>query len=351
VSLDELRRAVAEERVALLPVEIEMGGEQKYTGREVAEHSGLGIEFLMRQRQALGLSRPPPTERAWTEDDLQAAIQIKKFLDAGLPQEGLLEVARVVGESMARIADATRELVGRALARPGDTERDLGLRLADATSVLLPMIGPRMEYVYRVHLREQLRNVVLSQENVAAGELPGSQEITVCFADLVGFTKLGEALPPEELGRVAGQLSEFALGIAEPPVRVVKTIGDAAMLAGPEPAGVVSAALGLVEATEGAGEDFPSIRSGVAFGNALEHAGDWYGWPVNVASRVTGVARPGSVVTTREVHDAAEEQFRWTPIGRRKLKGVREPVPLFRARLRDGPSRGPAAPGRRRRSS
>lgn len=336
MSLDELRRAVAEERVALLPVEIELGGEQKYTGREVAERSGLGIEFLMRQRQALGLSRPPPTERAWTEDDLQAAIQIKKFLDAGLPQEGLLEVARVVGESMARIADATRELVGRALARPGDTERDLGLRLADATSVLLPMIGPRMEYVYRVHLREQLRNVVLSQENVAAGELPGSQEITVCFADLVGFTKLGEALPPEELGRVAGQLSEFALGIAEPPVRVVKTIGDAAMLAGPEPAGVVSAALGLVEATEGAGEDFPSIRSGVAFGTALEHAGDWYGWPVNVASRVTGVARPGSVVTTREVHDAAEEQFRWTPIGRRKLKGVREPVPLFRARLRDG---------------
>jgi adenylate cyclase len=335
VPLDELRRAVAEDRVALLPVERELGGELKYTGYEVAERSGLTVEFLMRQRQALGLSRPPPAECAWTEDDLDAAVHIKKFLDAGLPEDGLLEVGRVVGESIARIADASRDLVGRALARPGDTERDLGLRLADATGALLPMIGPRLEYVYRVHLREQLRNVVLSQEIVAAGKLPGSQEITVCFADLVDFTKLGEALPPEELGRVAGQLTEFASEIAEPPVRLVKTVGDAAMLAGPEPAGVVSAALELVEATEGAGQDFPSIRSGVAVGNALERAGDWYGWPVNVASRVTGVARPSSVVTTREVHDAAEDQFRWTAIGRRKLKGLRDPMPLFRARFRE----------------
>ena len=317
----------------LLPVERELGGDARYTGREVAERSGLPVEFLMRQRHALGLSRRDPDDRAWGDEDVEAATHLKRFVDAGLPEDGIIELSRVTGESVARVSDAARQLVGRSLARAGDTERDLAHRLVDATRALLPLMGPELDYVFRVHLREQLRGVVLTSEHVAAGEIPGSQEVTVCFADLVGFTKLGEALPPEELGRVAGQLTEMASDLAEPPVRLVKTIGDAAMLVAPEPAPVVAVALELVEAADVAREEFPSIRSGVAAGYALERAGDWYGWPVNVASRVTGVARPSSVVTTEEVHDAAEDEFRWSPIGRRKLKGVRAPVPLFRARF------------------
>src|SRR2546423_10130959 len=119
---------------------------------------------------------------------------------------------------------------------------------------------------------------------------------------------------------------------AESPVRVVKPIGDAAMLAGPDPAGVVSAALRLMEMAEREGEDFPSIRSGVDTGPALERAGDWYGSPVNVASRVTGVARPATVLATDDVRGQADERVRWSTGGRRKLKGVRGPVRLHRAR-------------------
>ncbi len=334
--LDELRAAVAQDRLVLLPVERVLGGDAKYTGEEVAERCGLPVEFLMKQRHALGLSRLDASERAWGDEDVEAGKQLKRFLDAGLPEEGVIELARVAGESVARVSDASRQLVGRALVRPGDSEHDLAHRLAEATEELAPLMGPELEYIYRVHLREQLRGVVLSQEDVAAGQIPGSQEVTVCFADLVGFTKLGEALPPEELGGVAGRLTEIASDIAEAPVRLVKTIGDAAMLIAPEPEPVVDAALRLVDAAEQAGEEFPSIRSGVACGHALERAGDWYGWPVNIASRVTGVARPSSVVATREVHDAAEEAFRWSEIGRRKLKGVRSPVPLFRARFPEG---------------
>jgi adenylate cyclase len=126
----------------------------------------------------------------------------------------------------------------------------------------------------------------------------------------------------------------MAADAAEPPVRLVKTIGDAAMLAGPEPGPVVAAALRLVDLAEEAGREFPSIRSGVAYGAALERAGDWYGSPVNVASRVTGVARPGSVLVTAGVHEAVEDEFRFSPAGRRKLKGVQGTVPLFRARLK-----------------
>jgi adenylate cyclase len=154
----------------------------------------------------------------------------------------------------------------------------------------------------------------------------------VSFADLVGFTKLGEELPPEELGRVAGRLGELAADVAEPPVKLVKTIGDAAMLVSPDAGALVRVTLALVEAADDAGEEFPMLRAGVARGEAIGRGGDWYGRPVNVASRLTGVARPGSVLTTEAVHDEAEDAFRWSFAGKRKLKGVKEPLPLYRAR-------------------
>jgi adenylate cyclase len=323
---------VEEDRLTLLPVEQELGGEARYTPRELAERVGVPLEFLTRQRQALGLPRPGPDERILGEADLAALKTLKQLLDAGIPEEAVHETSVVIGEAMARVADASRQVVGRALIRPGDTERDLGLRAAEASRSLVPLMADQLEYVYRLHLLEQLRNTVIDQAALQSGKLRGARDVTVGFADLVGFTKLGEGLPPEELGGVVNRLTELAVEAAEPPVRLVKTIGDAAMLAGPDPGGVVNASLRLVEMAEREGNEFPSIRSGIATGPALERAGDWYGTPVNVASRVTGVARPASVLATRDVRDAAEDRFRWSPAGRRRLKGVRGPVPLFRAR-------------------
>ena len=237
---------------------------------------------------------------------------------------------------MARVADASRQAVGRALVRPRDTERALAIRAADAARALMPLMEDQLDYVFNLHLLEQLRSTVVDQATLESGELPGTQDVTVAFADLVGFTKLGEGLPPEELGGVVGRLTQMAVEATEPPVRLVKTIGDAAMIAGPDQGDVVDAALKLVEMAEDEGRDFPSIRSGVAAGVALERAGDWYGSPVNVASRVTGVARPASVLATSAVRDATEGAFRWRAAGRRKLKGVKGPVALHRARSAEG---------------
>jgi adenylate cyclase len=335
VSIDELKRAVEEDRLALLPVERALGGEMKYTAKDLAGKTGLDLEFITRQRQMLGLSRPDPDARLLGEADLEALKKLKQLLDAGIPEEAVNETAVVIGEAMARVADASRQVVGRAVVRPGDTERDLGLRAAEASRALVPLMVEQLDYIYRLHLLEQLRNTVVDQTTLESGELPGSQEVTVAFADLVGFTKLGEGLAPEELGGVVGRLTDMAVEAVEPPVRLVKTIGDAAMIAGPEPAAVVTAVLRLVAMAEDEGEDFPSIRSGVSAGPALERAGDWYGSPVNVASRVTGVARPASVLATSEVRDATEDDFNWRSAGRRKLKGVKGQVPLYRARPRD----------------
>ena len=154
--------------------------------------------------------------------------------------------------------------------------------------------------------------------------------VTVCFADIVGFTRLGTEIEAQELGSLASRMAELATDVTEPPVRLVKTIGDAAMFVSPDAGALVSVALSLLEAVEAA--ELPSLRAGVASGTALQRAGDYYGHAVNLASRVTGVARAGSVLCTEEVRDQAPDRFDWSFARRHTLKGMSEPVPLYRAR-------------------
>jgi adenylate cyclase len=158
----------------------------------------------------------------------------------------------------------------------------------------------------------------------------------VCFADLVGFTRLGDRVAPAELGGAARRLTDMAVEAARPPVRLVKMIGDAALLVAPEPAPLVEAALALAADAERAGDAMPSLRVGVAHGMAVADGGDWYGAPLNLASRVSDVARPGSVLATSEVRDALASSpapaFAWSFAGRRRLRGVRAEVSLYRVR-------------------
>jgi adenylate cyclase len=332
VSDDELRTAVEEERLALLPVERALGGSGDMTATEVAERAGVDEEFVRRHRRALGLPVTGAEDRAFSDEDVDAIRKVKQFIEAGLDREGVEEVTRVVGESQSRVAQAVADLTARSLLKPGVTERDLGFGFANAARELGPLLGEQLAYVFKLHLREIVKSEMVSRAEIVSGELPGSETVNVAFADLVGFTKLGEQLPAEEIGRVAGRLGEMAADLSESPVRLVKTIGDAAMLVSPDAEALVHATISLVKAADDEGEEFPMLRGGVARGEAISRGGDWYGRPVNVASRLTGVARPSSVLTTESVHDAAEVAFQWSFAGKRKLKGVKDPVPLYRAR-------------------
>jgi adenylate cyclase len=333
VSIDELRNAVAEDRLALLPAEQAFkGGDGRYTREEVAEKSGLSPEVLERHWQALGLPSQPNDAPVFDDRDVEQAKQLKLFIDSELPEEGVLLVSRAIGESMSKVAGTIRELAGSALLHAGDSERDLGLRYAAAARELSPMVGDTLRYVYDLQMREGMRSALVGAAERESGQLPGAENVAVAFADLVGFTKLGEHLPPEEIGGVAGELADMAADIAKAPVRLVKTIGDAAMLVAPEPEPLIAAMIELVKRADEAREGFPQLRAGVAYGPALGRGGDWYGQPVNVASRVTGVARPGSVLATEEAKERAEDAFQWSFAGKRKLKNVKGERPLYRAR-------------------
>jgi adenylate cyclase len=331
-SLEELKEAVAAGRLTLLPVERRLAGEgPRYSAREIAEIAELDLEMLLRFRSALGIPIGDPDEHLGSEADLEAARAVKRFLDLGLPEDGMLQVARTIGMGTARIAEANRELIIRTLTQPGDTERDVALRFAAAAEYMLPLAGPTVVYALQAHLLEQIRRDVIGVTDLASGEVGGTVELTVCFADLVEFTRLGEEIAPEELGMVAGRLEEMASAVAEPPVRLVKTIGDAVMLVSTEPEPMVAAALNLIHAAEEEGQQFPWLRAGLASGPTLPQSGDYYGRAVNLASRITNVARPGSVVLDEATKEAAES-FSYSYIGERRLKGLDYRVKLFRAR-------------------
>jgi adenylate cyclase len=162
----------------------------------------------------------------------------------------------------------------------------------------------------------------------------GTEEMTIAFADLVGFTRLGESLEIEQIGDLTGRLFELASDAARPPVRLVKMIGDAAMFASRESQPVLDAVLNLVDAA--GTEEIPPLRAGLARGQALGRGGDWYGRPVNLAARITNFARPDSVVVDQSVKDSVAKSngrlFDFSFAGKRRFKGIEGEVPVHRVR-------------------
>lgn len=330
-SVDELRRAAHEGRLALLPVERVLEAEgPRYTLEELARETGLGLEFMEEARRAVGAPAVEPDQRVLTEEDRELAFGAAALMSNGLDRERFLELTRVMSQAMAGVAASFASIWGEALMRPGDTERDLGLRYAESLRNLAPLAGPSMQHLLNLRMREVIRQAVVTQAELSGG-LPGTQSVTVGFVDIVGFTELGEEIPPGELGAV---VRDFELSVEEavrPPVRLVKTIGDAAMLVATQAEPLVAAVLELVEASRES-EERPLLRGGMASGEALPRAGDWYGRPVNLAARLTEFARRGSVVASRDVRDAAPEGYRWSFAGRPRLKGVSGEVEVYRVR-------------------
>jgi adenylate cyclase len=332
VPLAELHRTTASGTLMFLPAERVIGGRARYTAAEIAQRGEVAEDFLIAVRRAMGLPIAAPEEAVYTEADLEAVRMRHVAHAAGISDEEILDLMRTLGRGLSQAAETMRTLTMRLVLEPGVSEHELAQRYASAASQLSPMLGPLVTNLLNLHLRQMAQSEAINAAERSGGQLPGSREITVCFADLVGFTRLGEEVPPDELGRLAVRLETLASDVVAPPVRLIKTIGDAAMLTSLEPEPLLDATLDLLDAAEAEGEDFPQLRAGIAIGPALSRAGDWFGRPVNLASRITAVARPGSLLAEREVRESARESYRWSYAGERRLRGVREPVPLFRAR-------------------
>lgn len=333
ITAEEIRGAVSP---MLLASRRLIGDDGSYvSAREISRTAGIDLDLLQRLQRAVGLPWvDDPDAPVQMRADGNVALHARDFIAAGIDAEHALQTVRVLADGLAHAVDLMRAAMLAAIVEPGATELQIAQRSHEMVSRLAPLLGPFVEDMLLVQLRHQLdTDAVNAGERAAGAPLPGARHITVAFADLVGFTRLGEMVPPEELVSLAERLAVLGRDIAAPPVRFIKTIGDAVMFVSPEPAPLVDAVLKLIEAAE-ADDALPRLRAGVAAGEAVSRAGDWFGSPVNLASRVTGVARPGSVLVAEPVRVELTESdaFRWSFAGGRHLKGIKGEVNLFRVR-------------------
>src|SRR3954451_11358016 len=138
-----------------------------------------------------------------------------------------------------------------------DSEYDVAIRWAAAAKELNPMLEEVVRYLLRAQQIAQARQGVFDM----AGLARGASAITVAFADLAGFTRLGEQVAADELGSVAGRLTALATDAARPPGRLGEKIGHGAVLVSSEPRALLEAVLELLDRVEEDGEEFPSLRA------------------------------------------------------------------------------------------
>lgn len=335
ISRDAMRQSTVNGTIVLAASGRALGTGERYSAADVQQATGLDATLWMALLRAAGLpALSDQTAIQYGETHLETARSIKQFVDAGVQPEQMLNLARVLGRGLAQTADLMRQTVMELAIAPGMSERQLAAGFASTSEGLVPMLGPILDQLLRLHLHNAVRDDVVTDDERRAGELPGARDVAVAFADLVGFTKLGEELPPTELERVADRLVELTGDVIDPSVRLVKSVGDAVLLVSAEPAALARTAFGVLQRVEDEGPVFPQVRIGLAHGPASARAGDWFGRPVNLASRITSVARAGSVVADAAARDVIgdESGIVWSTVGDRRLKGIRSSVRLYRAR-------------------
>ncbi len=332
-TLEQLREAVREDRLATLPLEFALTSGRRYTLTAISRESGVPAPYLRAILLALGNPNPRPRERRYSEEDLQAAQALAVFLAAGLPREELLEVARVLGQSMAQAAAAIRLFIANALIQPGDSEHELGMRYVAAVEQLAPQLTPVLEYQLRLHLREQATRDVISRTEREAGAVSNTREVGVCFADLSGFTRLGEHVPVEQFGALGARMAALCMEVAQPPVELVKTMGDGGMFVCTDVDALLDATRALAQSVEHEGEQLPAMRAGVAFGPAVSRLGDWFGATVNRASHLVDIAKPRTILADGATCAQSTQALAWRRARRMGLRGKNGRSPLYRLDL------------------
>lgn len=232
--LDQLRRGHEQGLLVYLAAEREVSGEARLTLEDVRERCGDDTEILLLLRRAQGLPIPEPGVAAFTEADLGTVEIGRGYLELGLDPEGMLATSRVIGRALGQAAEAMRAVLLQSVLEPGATERELAERYAAGVARVMPLTRRMIQQALTAHLRNMVRTEAVDAAALATGRAHGARPVAVAFADLVGFTRMGEAVPPEELGAVADRLAVRANEVVAGPVRVVKTIGDAVMLVAPE---------------------------------------------------------------------------------------------------------------------
>lgn len=325
VPADEIRQSQAEGTLVLLAIDqLALGQDLRYDLAAACQGTGLPEDELRHIWRSLGFPDPQPGEVIFSDVDLGNLAAVNDLMHSGVVSpEVTYGMTRVIGSSMARVASALIDAVSsRGEAAAGSATE------GDATEVLepiasqaggfLPIFPAVLEQVWRRHLQAAARRRLLR------GDADGGPGLVVGFADLVGFTALAQQVSDEQLAEVVDQFEQLAYDVVVAGGgRVMKMIGDEVMFLVDDPLHAAEIALGLADASHDAAE-LSDVRVGMAMGPVIEREGDAYGTTVNLASRVTAIAFPGTVVVSAELRDALEDrpELSFKPMRPRNLKHI-----------------------------
>jgi adenylate cyclase len=222
----------------------------------------------------------------------------------------------MISASLANLAETELEAIGALTS--------LGLRRELLTQALQRGLEDSdLGWLILYVLRRQLGAALRRRTSINAAEGVPRQTMAVGFVDLVGFTALSHQLEADQLREMLGRFEALAFDVvAEAGGRVVKLIGDEVMLVCPEAVQAVHAALELLKRTATA--DIAPARAGIALGDLLLQGGDYFGAPVNLASRIVDRAPPGAVIVDEQAAGATAEEASLSlrPLPRTPLKGI-----------------------------
>ncbi|GAA3551053.1 adenylate/guanylate cyclase domain-containing protein [Nocardioides daeguensis] len=305
------------------------GEEPELTAAEVADQAGLSLDLTRRLFRTLGFAEHGD-ERAYTSADVAAMRILAEGPDheAVLP-EVALNVTRGIGITMARLADwEVGELVQHVADGAPENAEDPG-------AWVTARLGERFEDLLLYAWRRHLAAAIARMEAVRAlDDDPHTTDLSVGFADIVGFTALSNEVSRERIGELV-EVFEARCGdvIAREQGRLIKSMGDAVLFVNDDPMAAFTTAEGIINVI-GRDPRMPDVRVGLATGGVVLRMGDVFGPPVNLAARLTQVARRNRIIVdhaTADLLPAEQVDSRALPARPVRGFGVVEPVAVRRA--------------------
>ncbi|MBZ5740889.1 adenylate/guanylate cyclase domain-containing protein [Nocardioides mangrovi] len=314
-----------------------LGQTPAFNAQDVVERTGVTIDEARRLWRALGFPEHG-LEAAYTDADTEALATLVGVVRSGMIDFDLgVNLTRAVGQTMARLADwEVSTLLHRVdemaddAASGGDTEAG---RTGSALRLIGEMNGPFEDlliYVWRRHLAAAVARVEALRAN--EDDL-NTVPLTVGFADIVSFTALSNTLAEDRIGDLVELFeSRCADVVATQRGRVIKSIGDSVLFVSDDPVGAYAIAEGIINVV-GRDPRMPDVRLGLASGSVVMRLGDVFGPPVNLAARLTAVARRNRIIidaATAQLLPADQFETRRLPARPVRGFGIVEPVAVRR---------------------
>lgn len=283
-----------------------LGGERFLRRGDVSERGRVSPEQTARLWSALGFPRVPDDVTAFAQTDLDALELVQELLgDDALDEAEALAIARTLGQSMARLAEWQANLLRRTIA-DHDSADDPDA-VVDSVRTLVPLLEKLQAYTWRRHLSVtagRMMSAIAVEESDDTGR---ATTTTVGFADLVGFTSMSRQVDADELRSLLERFEGVSTDVvSRHGGRIVKTLGDEVLFVCSDVRSALDIAFDLHENVPD-DDDRLTLRIGLAHGEVLPRYGDVYGPVVNIASRLTSHARPGTTLLDDDLTDAVRE--------------------------------------------